>query len=117
MVTRRGASALGCLLPLLVLALGVYFAIDFGEAYFHAYQFEDSMRSDAQFASTLTDDKIRSNLTALADTLALPPGAELITIVRTPSSITISSDYDEVIRLPFKKEKVLHFHPSVASNL
>jgi hypothetical protein len=37
--------------------------------------------------------------------------------VRTPTSITISSDYDEVIKLPFKKEKVLHFHPSVASNL
>jgi hypothetical protein len=116
-VARRGASSIGCLLPLLVLALLVYFAIDFGEAYFHAYQFEDSMRSDAQFASTLTDDKIRSHLSALADTLSLPPGAERITIDRTPSSITISSDYDEVIKLPFKKEKVLHFHPSVASNL
>ena len=117
MVARRGASTLGCLLPLLVVALAVYFAIDFGEAYFHSYQFEDSMRSDAQFASTLTDDKIRSHLAALADSLTLPPGAELITIVRTPTSITISSDYDEVIKLPFKKERVLHFHPSVASNL
>jgi hypothetical protein len=116
-VARRGASTMGCLLPLLVLALLVYFAIDFGEAYFRAYQFEDSMRSDAQFASTLTDDKIRGHLAALADTLSLPPGAELVTINRTPSSITIWSDYDEVIKLPFKKEKVLHFHPSVASNL
>jgi hypothetical protein len=116
-VTRRGASTLGCLVPLLLLALVVYFAIDFGEAYFHAYQFEDSMRSDAQFASTLTDDKIRSHLAALADTLGLPSDAQQITINRSTSTISISTDYDEVIKLPFNKERVLHFHPSVASNL
>ena len=117
MVTRRGASTLGCLLPLLILAVAAYFAVGFGEAYFRFYQFKDAMGQEARFAVDRTDAQITGHLSALADSLELPPGAELITISRSPSLITISSDYDEVIKLPFKKEQVLHFHPSVVSRL
>jgi hypothetical protein len=116
-VNRRGASRLGCLLPLLILAIAVYFAIDFGQVYFRAYQFEDAMGSEARFASTLTDDAITRRLAALADSLQLPPGAELVTIVRSPRSISISSDYDEIIKLPMKKERVIHFHPTASASL
>ncbi len=117
MVNRRGGSNLGCLLPLLIIAVAAYFAIDFGEAYFRFYQFKDAMGQEARFATTKTDDQITSRLAALADTLQLPPGAELISIQRTPATITISSDYDEVIKLPLKKEQVLHFHPMAVSRL
>ena len=117
MVARRGASTLGCLIPLLLLALAIYFAIDFGEAYFRFYQFKDAMSQEARFATTRTDAQITSHLSALADSLQMPRGAELISIARTPASIEISSDYDEIIRLPFKKEQVIHFHPSAASSL
>ena len=117
MVSRRGAGPLGCLIPLLILAVAAYFAIDFGEAYFRFYQFKDAMAQDARFATTRTDDQITRHLSALADSLELPPGAELITISRGTTSITISSDYDEIIRLPLKKERVLHFHPLAASSL
>ena len=117
MVNRRGESRLGCLVVLLVLAVGAYLAIDFGEAYFRFYQFKDAMGQEARFATTKTDDQITSRLAALADSLQLPPGAELITIERSPTVITISSDYDEVIKLPLKKERVLHFHPMAASRL
>ena len=117
MVNRRGESRLGCLLPLLIVAVAVYFAIDFGQVYFRAYQFKDAMGSEARFASTLTDDAITRHLVALADSLQLPPGAELITIVRSPRVITISSDYDEVIKLPMKKEQVIHFHPEASASL
>jgi len=116
-VNRRGAGRLGCLIVLLVLAVGAYFAVDFGEAYFRFYQFKDAMGQEARFATTKTDDQITARLAALADTLQLPPGAEMISIQRSPSVITISSDYDEVIKLPMKKEQVLHFHPSAASRL
>jgi hypothetical protein len=116
-VARRGATRLGCLIPLLILAVGVYFAIDFGQVYFRAYQFKDAMGSEARFATTLTDDAITRHLTALADSLQLPPGAELITIVRSPRTISISSDYDEVIKLPMKKEQVIHFHPEASASL
>jgi hypothetical protein len=116
-VNRRGESRLGCLVVLLALALGAYLAIDFGEAYFRFYQFKDAMGQEARFATTKTDDQITTRLAALADSLQLPPGAELITIDRSPTVITISSDYDEVIKLPLKKERVLHFHPMAASRL
>lgn len=117
MVSRAGTSRLGCLIPLLILALGAYLALDFGEAYFRYYQFKDAMGQEARFSMDKTDAQITARLSALADTLQLPPGAELITIQRSPTIITISSDYDEVIRLPMKKEKVLHFHPSALSRL
>jgi hypothetical protein len=116
-VTRRGASRLGCLIPLLILAAAAYVAIGFGEAYFRYYQFKDAMGQEARFATDKTDDQITTRLAALADTLQLPPGAELISIQRTTSQITISSDYDEVIKLPLKKERVIHFHPSALSRL
>ncbi len=117
MVNRRGESRLGCLIVLLILAVGAYFAVDFGEAYFRFYQFKDAMGQEARFATTKTDDQITKRLSSLADSLQLPPGAELITIERTPTVITISSDYDEVIELPLKKEHVIHFHPAAASRL
>jgi len=102
---------------LLILAVGAYFAVDFGEAYFRFYQFKDAMGQEARFASDKTDAQITTRLSALADTLQLPPGAELITIQRTPTLISISSDYDEIIKLPMKKERVIHFHPSALSRL
>ncbi len=117
MVNRRGASRLGCLIVLLFLALVAYVAVDFGEAYFRFYQFKDAMGQEARFATTKTDDQITLRLAALADTLQLPPGAELISIQRGQTTISISSDYDEVIKLPLKKEYVLHFHPSAVSRL
>lgn len=117
MVNRRGESRIGCLLPVLILAVAAYFAVDFGEAYFRFYQFKDAMGQEARFSSDKTDAQITTRLSALADTLQLPPGAELITIERTPAMITISSDYDEIIRLPMNKERVIHFHPSVMSRL
>ena len=49
MVRRRGASSLGCLLPLLVVAIGAYFAFDIGMAYFRFYQFKDAMGQEARF--------------------------------------------------------------------
>jgi hypothetical protein len=101
----------------LVLAVGAYLAYGFGEAYFRYYRFKDAMGQEARFASTVSDDQITRRLSALADSLQLPPGAELISITRTPAVITISSDYDEVITLPLKKERVLHFHPMVMSRL
>jgi len=111
-VARRGASTLGCLIPLLILAVVIYFAIDFGTAYFRYYQFKDAMSQEARFSYERTDAQITKHLSALADTLELPVGANLITILRSPSNVSISSDYDEVIRLPFKQERVIHFHPS-----
>ena len=117
MVNRRGESRLGCLFTLLVLVVAIYFSIDFGEAYFRYYQYKDAMGQEARFATDKTDEQITTRLAALADTLQLPSGAAQIQIQRSPTVITISSEYDEVIKLPFNKERVLHFNPYVASRL
>jgi hypothetical protein len=116
-VNRSGESRLGCLFVLLLVVVAIYLSIDFGEAYFRFYQFKDAMGQEARFATTKTDDQITTRLAALADTLQLPSDAAQIQIQRTQSVITISSDYDEVIKLPFNKERVLHFHPMAASRL
>jgi hypothetical protein len=116
-VNRRGSSRLGCLVTLLILVTGIYIALDFGQAYFRFYQFKDAVGQEARFASTKTDEQIMSHLSSLADSLELPPGAELISVHRTSGAITISSDYDEVIKLPLKKERVLHFHLVAMSRL
>jgi hypothetical protein len=105
------------LVVLLILVTGAYIALDFGQAYFRFYQFKDAMGQEARFATTKTDDQIASHLAAFADSLELPPGAELVSVHRSSGVITISSDYDEVIKLPFKKERVLHFHPLAVSRL
>lgn len=117
MVRRRGASSLGCLFPLLILAVAAYFAVDAFEAYFDFYRYKDAMGQEARFAGDQTDDHIKKRLAALADSLQLPAGAELVTIDRSPPNVTISSEYVAVIRLPFNKERVIHFNPTVRSKL
>ena len=117
MVNRRGESRIGCLVMLLLVVTGIYFGIDFGEAYFKYYQYKDAMGQEARFAAEKTDDQITTRLAALADTLQLPSDAAEIQIQRSQTTVTISSDYDQVIKLPFNKQRVLHFHPMVASRL
>jgi len=116
-VARRGVSTLGCLVPLLLLAVVLYFGYPAGEAYFKFYQYKDAMGQEARFASTQTDEHIRRRLVSLADSLHMPTGAELVSIERASGTVTISAEYDEIIRLPFNKEKVITFRPWVRSRL
>jgi hypothetical protein len=116
-VARRGVSTLGCLVPLLLAAVVAYFGFPAGEAYFKFYQYKDAMGQEARFASTQSDEHIRRRLVSLADSLHMPTGAELVSIERTPGTVTISAEYDEIIRLPFNKSKVITFRPWVRSRL
>lgn len=115
MVNRRGEIKPGCLLFLLILALATYYAFAYGEVYLRFYQFKNAMGEEARFSTDKTDDQIRIHLANLADSLELPGDAALITIQRTPTTIIISSDYDETIELPLNKEQLIHFHPVVMS--
>ena len=112
MVARRGATSLGCLVPLLIAAVVIYFGKDFVQAYIHNYQFGDAMREEVRFFNTGSDEKIMTHFRALADSLDLPPEAGLVQITHTGEGMTISSDYDVVIPLPFHHDRTLHFHPS-----
>lgn len=117
MVNRRGMSRMGCLIPLLLVSVVAYFGMPAAEAYFDFYRFKDAMGNEARFASTQTDQHIVVRLAALADSLQMPPEAERIMIERTTSLITISSEYEVVVKLPLNKERVIRFNPMVRSRL
>jgi hypothetical protein len=108
--TRRGASSLGCLFTLLIVAVVIYFGINIGEKYWRFYEFQDDMKQEARFAASTTNDKILARLRARADSLDLPDDARDIAVRRTKNSITIEAEYYERIELPMYARDVL-FHP------
>jgi len=108
--TRRGASRLGCLFTLLILAVVIYFGGNIGQAYWRYYQFVDDMRQHVRFAAHTTDDQILKQLQASADSLGLPETAKRIAIRRTEKAISVEADYYEHIELPLHVRE-FHFHP------
>jgi hypothetical protein len=109
---RRAASTLGCLFSMLVVVAVVYFAINIGGPYFRYYQFRDAMQQEARFAERKTDSEIVATLRLKADSLALPAPAYKINVRRTPSRITIWTDYVETIDFPFVTRDIT-FRPVV----
>lgn len=116
MVIRRGASTLGCLLPLLIAAVVIYLGKDFVQAWVHNYQFGDAMRQEVRFSTSSNDEQIMFHFRALADSLDLPRTAGFVRISHTSDGAVIWSDYDVTIHLPFNHEKTIHFHPSSEKN-
>jgi len=110
---RRGASNLGCLLTLLVLAAVAYFGVPIGEAYWRYYRFQDEMRQAARLAKVNPDDVIRSRLTSFVEQAGLPAEARRVAIRRLSSSrISISVSYEEVLELP-GMVRVHRFSPAI----
>ncbi len=107
---RRGASSLGCLFTMLIVAVGVYYGVNVGEVYWRYYQFQDDMRQEARFATNVPNDKILARLRARADTLGLPDDAHDIAVKRNAKGISIEAEYYERIEIPMKARDVL-FHP------
>lgn len=97
---RPGASTLGCLVMLLLLAAVSYFGFHVGEKFLGYYRFRDAMRQEARFAGRNSDLVIRTRLRALADSIDLPDEAHTIRISRGEHSISISAEYREVIEGP-----------------
>lgn len=101
MVTaRRGASRLGCLVSLLLVAAVAYFGFNIGEVYFRFYRLKDAMVQEARFAHNRDDNAIRLRIAAVADSLGLPDAAGRVVIRREASRIILSTDYTEHVELP-----------------
>jgi hypothetical protein len=96
---------------LVVVAL-IYFGVNVGAPYWRYYKFRDAMQQEARFAERKTDAQIISTLRLKADSLTLPAPAHRINIRRTPSRITIWTDYSETIDFPFVSRDV-SFRPMV----
>jgi hypothetical protein len=113
MVTaHRGASTLGCLFSMLIVAALIYFGVNVGGPYFRYFQFRDAMEQEARFAERKTDAQIVAALRLKADSLALPAAAFKINVRRTPSRITLWTDYAETIDFPFVTRDI-NFRPVV----
>ena len=109
----KGASRLGCLVQIVVLVSVVYFGLLAGQEALAYYRFKDAMKTEARFASTRSDQDIRNRLRAFTDSVKLPAEASDINIVREGNEIRIWSEYDQVIKLPFNKTRIVHLRPSV----
>ncbi|MEO8295068.1 MAG: hypothetical protein ABI613_06080 [Gemmatimonadota bacterium] len=109
---RRGASTIGCLLSLLILAAALYYGINIGRVYLRYYQLMDSIRGNARLAPSLTDATIRRRLLTRVDELGLPQEAQKFTIKRSgkPRTISIETEYSENVDLPLFQHTFL-FHP------
>jgi hypothetical protein len=113
--SRRGASSIGCLLSVLVVAAILYFGYNIGIVFWTNYQYVDRMKQEAHFASHRSDAVIKRRLSEYADSLGLPEAAGNVTVRRSPNSILIWSDYYLHIELPgFVRE--LHFSPSATGS-
>jgi hypothetical protein len=107
---RRGASKLGCLFGLLILATAAYFGANIGQVYWRFYQYQDDMQQQVRFARSRTDEQIATHLRAKADSLGLPEAAKVIEFRRDPHKIWVATAYSEHIELPmFVRE--FHFRP------
>lgn len=114
MVTRRrGASSLGCLFSLLIVAAAIYFGVNVGEAYWRFYEFQDDMRQEVTLRAHSQNDAILTRLRAAADSLGLPDDASDISITRADKTITVEADYAELVEMPMIVRSI-HFHPHAA---
>ena len=114
---RRGAGALGCLVPLLILVVVGYFVAHASDAGLRYYRYRDAMQQEARFAHRprRTDDRIKERLRAMADSLDLPSEARNVLVRRTETRIQISAEYSETIDfLVFSKR--FDFHPTAERN-
>lgn len=100
MTARGGRSSLGCLFGLLIFVSALYFAFNLAEPHWRYYQFRDAMSQQARFAQQFTNEEITVHLQAKADSLGLPPEAYRIRFNRTDRTITIWTEYEELVELP-----------------
>lgn len=108
--SRRGASSLGCLVPLLIVSAIAYFGVNIGETYLRYYRYRDAMEQEARFAGRRTDADIERILRAKADSLGLPESAQQLEIERERRTIRISTNYYERVELPLVVREI-HFQP------
>jgi hypothetical protein len=111
--SRQGASSLGCLFSILVLATIGYFGLSVGEVYWRSYQYQDDMTQQLRFSSHNSDAQIARHLAAVADSLGLPPSAGRVFVRRNNRAISIESDYYERVEFPGYVRDI-HFHPQAA---
>ncbi len=106
--SRRGASALGCLVAIMVFMAILYYGVDIGRTYWSYYRLKDEMETSARFAQTQPDVQIHRHLIGVAQDLGLPAEAQRFVIRHTehPPMVTIRTSYSVVLVLPFTRKRI-----------
>ena len=99
--SRRGGSSLGCLVSLALFAAALYYGVHIGEVYLRYYRLLDAMRFQASIASSVKDDVIQRRLSAAADDSLGQPVPIRVERGGNPLRITIRTEYEERVELPF----------------
>jgi O-succinylbenzoate synthase len=107
-VSRRGATKLGCLVQLLLLAAVGYFGAGAGEVYLRYLKFKDAVSQEMQFRSRKTIPEIRQRIQFLADSLEMPEEAGIALVRKTTKETSVEVHWDETIILPGIRKEV-HF--------
>jgi hypothetical protein len=113
---RLGGVRLGCLLAMAVVAAAIYYGTQAGQMYLRFYRFQDAFKQEVKFAGHHTDNEIKGNLRALADSLGLPPDAQAIFIKRKPDHILLWNEYYYHLELPFYARD-FYFNPHAEGDL
>jgi len=93
-----GASRVGCLLSLVVLLLGGYFAVLFAGGEIDYRQLQTEVQRQAMLAAEQDDESIRDAIAGRALELQLPAAAGRATIRRFPGNrIQIGVTYPDVL--------------------
>ncbi len=98
---HRGAGNLGCLVSLAIFAAALYYGVHIGEVYLRYYRLLDAMRFQASIAPSITDAVIQRRLTATADSILGQPVRIVVERSGQPGRITIRTEYEERVELPF----------------
>lgn len=101
---RAGKSRLGCLFTLLVLVFLGYYGVQAGQVYLRYYRLKDEMQSQARLAPSIDDVTIQRRLIRKVQEIGLPDAARSNLRIRRlarPREIRISTEYREVLELPF----------------
>lgn len=112
--SERGGAKINLFLTLLILVAMAIAAFKIAPPYVNNYQFEDAIKTEAQFALTAyprkTDDQVRKEIWQKAQDLGIPADPQDINLDMSNGNVSISLDYSIPVDL-YVYQFTLEFHP------
>jgi predicted membrane protein len=97
---ERGEGQMGCLVGLIVLAIGIFIAYKMIPVKVKAAELRQEVVDEAKSAGTHGDDKIRANILSKARENELPVTEDNIKIHRGNNEITVDVEYVVPVEFP-----------------
>lgn len=112
--TQRGGSRVSLVITLLIVAAIVFAVVKVVPIYVNAYEFQDSMQTEARFALSYPPkdaNQIRSDIWQKAQDLSIPLDTkDEIQVMENQGAVNISVDYSVPVDLRVY-QFTLQFHP------